>query len=78
MRGRDRTPDTPISFPQTNGEVLNLDSIAIENVTQRRFAAVGFQFGEQQFVAKRFGSERAIHPITPLDLGLFTVRRAAG
>jgi hypothetical protein len=24
------------------------------------------------------GSGRAIHPITPLDLGLFTVRRAAG
>jgi hypothetical protein len=24
------------------------------------------------------GGGRAIHPITPLDLGLFTVRRAAG
>jgi hypothetical protein len=31
--------------------------------------------GDQQL---EFGSGRAIHPITPLDLGLFTVRRAAG
>jgi len=27
---------------------------------------------------RNFGSGRAIHPITPLDLGLFTVRRTAG
>jgi hypothetical protein len=37
--------------------------------------------GEQAYPNKvrgKGGSGRAIHPITPLDLGLFTVRRAAG
>jgi hypothetical protein len=51
----------------TLGIAGRLDALIGEQASPTRFAEHG-----------KHGSGRAIHPITPLDLGLFTVRRAAG
>jgi hypothetical protein len=50
-------------------------------VLAQRLASLIVEIAENPRLARKivgFGSGRAIHPITPLDLGLFTVRRAAG
>src|SRR3981081_4182945 len=56
----------------------NMACVAVNCVGREHLANA---FVEDRSLARKIvalGSGRAIHPITPLDLGLFTVRRAAG